>query len=187
MFSGLAFGFSQAVITGIWAMSFYFGATLVVKGQTTFNAVMRSIAAILLSGIIIGQSTQLAPDIGKARIAAAAIFRLLDRVPPIDSSSGAGRAVDHVDGRLDADSLEFAYPARPNQQILRGLSFHLPARRSLAIVGPSGMQSGAHAVSARGSNRVQRVDHDRAPARPPARPNRSFLRSRPPRSIVRSC
>jgi len=136
--SGIAFGFSQAVIFWIWGMSFYYGAWLVTRGVTTFNDVLRSIAAVLLSGIIIGQSTQLAPDVGKARLAAAAIFTLYDRVPPIDSSSPEGRVVDHVEGQLDLKDVVFAYPSRPNAPVLTGLTLHVPPGSTLALVGPSG-------------------------------------------------
>jgi len=37
-----------------------------------------------------GQASSFAPDYGKAKVAAARLFQLFDRVPTIDSSSEAG-------------------------------------------------------------------------------------------------
>jgi hypothetical protein len=47
-------------------------------------------SAILFGAMAAGQASSFAPDYGKAKIAAARLFALFDRVPPIDSSSEAG-------------------------------------------------------------------------------------------------
>ena len=48
--TGMSFGFSQAIIFFIWAMSFYYGAQLTAWGLTDFSDVMRAITAIIFSG-----------------------------------------------------------------------------------------------------------------------------------------
>jgi len=50
----------------------------------------RVFGAIIFGAMAIGQASQFAPDVGKAKAAAAKIFALLDRQPAIDSYSTEG-------------------------------------------------------------------------------------------------
>lgn len=50
----------------------------------------RVFSAVLFGAMAAGQASSFAPDYGKAKISAARLFALFDRVPPIDSSSDAG-------------------------------------------------------------------------------------------------
>ena len=50
----------------------------------------RIFAAVTFGGQALGRASALTPDIGRAKIAAAKIFELLDRRPPIDSSDKSG-------------------------------------------------------------------------------------------------
>eukprot|EP00928_Gymnodinium_smaydae_P030151 TRINITY_DN2248_c0_g7_i1.p1 TRINITY_DN2248_c0_g7~~TRINITY_DN2248_c0_g7_i1.p1 ORF type:complete len:927 (-),score=187.63 TRINITY_DN2248_c0_g7_i1:144-2924(-) len=43
-----------------------------------------------------------------------------------------------VEGRLEISDVRFTYPARPQQQILNGLSLCCPSGKVMALVGPSG-------------------------------------------------
>jgi hypothetical protein len=47
-------------------------------------------AAIIFGAMSIGQASQFAPDYGKAKLAAARIFNLIDQQPAIDSYSPDG-------------------------------------------------------------------------------------------------
>ena len=136
--SGLAYGFSQAVIFFIWAMSFYYGGQLTAWGLATFNDVMKAITAIIFAGMTLGQTLQLSPDFSKARTAAAAVFALLDRQPPIDSSSTSGQTLPTVVGEVVFKDVKFTYPNRKDVPVLRGLSFSLKPNQTVALVGPSG-------------------------------------------------
>jgi ATP-binding cassette subfamily B protein len=64
-----------------------------------------------------------------------AMFDLLDIAPEIVDRPGAGPLVVS-EGRVRFEDVQFHYDAaRP---ILKGISFEVPAGRSVAIVGPSG-------------------------------------------------
>ena len=43
-----------------------------------------------------------------------------------------------VTGDISFKDVEFAYPTRPNEPVLRGLSAEFPAKKTIAIVGASG-------------------------------------------------
>ncbi len=76
---------------------------------------------------------------GKASIVR--IHELLSAVPSIDDR-GADSALAHteIDGTIDFDDLHFAYPAEEGSgpEVLHGISLHVPAGSSLALVGPTG-------------------------------------------------
>ncbi len=51
--------------------------------------------ALILGTMMVGQATAFAPNYNKAIIAAGRIFKLLDRVPKIDSTGAAGLKLVH--------------------------------------------------------------------------------------------
>ncbi len=64
------------------------------------------------------------PDASKANSAAAAIFRLLDDVPEVDSLSTEGIHLNpnEVGGRIRLEGIHFRYPSRPSVRVLRDLT-----------------------------------------------------------------
>jgi len=60
------------------------------KATLLLNLLCRVFAAIVFGAMAVGQASQFAPDYGKAKAAAAKIFALVDRQPPIDSYSTDG-------------------------------------------------------------------------------------------------
>ncbi|KAG8468815.1 hypothetical protein KFE25_007333 [Diacronema lutheri] len=69
-------------------------------------------------------------------------FELVDRVPAV--SHEGGRSIDSQDpcgglrNHVHLHDVHFAYPRRPEVGIFRGLSLHVPAGQTVALVGPSG-------------------------------------------------
>jgi len=56
----------------------------------------------------------------------------------IDSVSTEGLKPESVKGQLTFDGVEFFYPTRPGQTVLKDLSIDIPAGKTIAFVGPSG-------------------------------------------------
>jgi ATP-binding cassette subfamily B (MDR/TAP) protein 1 len=79
-----------------------------------------------------------APDIAKARHAAASLKALFDRTPDIDSWSHDGEMVQRIQGHVEFRNVHFRYPTRPNQLVLRGLTLHVKPGQYVAFVGASG-------------------------------------------------
>jgi ATP-binding cassette subfamily B (MDR/TAP) protein 1 len=65
-------------------------------------------------------------------------MELIRRVPNIDSESGAGDVLDNVTGEVEFRNVEFCYPSRPKSPIFVNFSLHVPAGRTVALVGDSG-------------------------------------------------
>lgn len=76
--------------------------------------------------------------VSKAMAAAHDLFKTIDRESKIDALSTEGSKPSECCGDIVFDNIVFAYPSRPNVQVLRGLDLVIPADKTTAIVGPSG-------------------------------------------------
>jgi ATP-binding cassette, subfamily B, heavy metal transporter len=74
-------------------------------------------------------------EIKQAIIDIEKMFQVLQRNPEVKDAPGAKSLVVSA-GRVRFDDVRFAYD--PERQILKGLSFEVPAGKTVAIVGPSG-------------------------------------------------
>lgn len=86
---------------------------------------------------------QIAPNISAfstAKAAAARIYSVIDRVPEIDTASNSGATLNRgtTAGRIEFKAVTFAYPSRPNQNILQGLNLTIEPGERVAFVGESG-------------------------------------------------
>ncbi|CAF1578372.1 unnamed protein product [Rotaria sordida] len=80
---------------------------------------------------------------GKARGAAASVFRLIDEgndasVNEIDVWKENTEAIDNINGDIEFDNINFSYPSRKDVQVLRNLSLLARAGQTTALVGSSG-------------------------------------------------
>lgn len=66
------------------------------------------------------------------------IMEVIKRVPKIDTESEEGDVLESVSGNVEFKGVEFAYPSRPENLILRGFNLQVPAGRTVALVGSSG-------------------------------------------------
>ncbi|XP_072329682.1 bile salt export pump-like isoform X2 [Scyliorhinus torazame] len=135
---GLCFGFAQSVIFMANAASYRFGGYLVVAESLHFSIVFRVIAAIVTSGTALGRASSYTPDYAKAKIAAARFFQLIDHVPKINIYNDEGEKWDNFKGEIHFKDCKFTYPARPDFQVLNGLSISVKPGQTLAFVGSSG-------------------------------------------------
>lgn len=95
-------------------------------------------SAIIFGAQSAGAVFSFAPDLAKARHAAASLKVLFDREPQIDSWSQEGTKLPSIEGHIEFKDVHFRYPTRPNQPVLRGLNLHIKAGQYVALVGASG-------------------------------------------------
>lgn len=98
--------------------------------------------SVVFAVLLAAQSlTQIAPQsviISKAAAAADQLFKVIDRDSKIDSLSDVGIKPEKCLGDIEFRGVEFAYPSRPDTQVLKGLDLFIPANKTTAIVGASG-------------------------------------------------
>ncbi|XP_009482160.2 ATP-binding cassette sub-family B member 5 [Pelecanus crispus] len=137
-FYGFTYGVAQCANYFINAAVFRFGAWLIAHSLSNFENVFIVFSSVIFAAMNVGQSASLAPDYGKARMSAQRIFQLLDRKPLIDSYSEEGEKLSNFEGNIEFRNIHFAYPARPEFQVLQGLNVKVNKGQTLALVGSSG-------------------------------------------------
>lgn len=71
-------------------------------------------------------------------MAAFKMFETINRKPEIDAYDTTGTTLDDIRGDIELKDVCFSYPARPHEQILKGLSLFVQGGTSVALVGESG-------------------------------------------------
>ncbi|KXZ43925.1 hypothetical protein GPECTOR_77g22 [Gonium pectorale] len=147
--SGLGLGAINVVIYGTYAVGLFYGAYRVAAGVYTGGQVLMVLIGTLMGGFSLGQAAPNLQHFAKGRIAGARMFRVIDRQPAIlidggdgdgDGGSGVGAAAvpAAVAGEIELKGVDFAYPSRPDVLLFRGFSIHVPAGKTVALVGSSG-------------------------------------------------
>ncbi|XP_033639476.1 LOW QUALITY PROTEIN: ATP-dependent translocase ABCB1-like [Asterias rubens] len=136
--SGITYAVSQSVIFFCYAASFRLGGWLVENDKMEFQNIFLVFSAIVFGGFGLGRAMASAPDYSKAKTAAAHVFQLVDREPPIDSYSDKGVQLEHFSPEISFDKVRYRYPTRPDVPVLRGLTVSVKPGETLALVGSSG-------------------------------------------------
>jgi ATP-binding cassette subfamily B (MDR/TAP) protein 1 len=129
---------SQSLMFLCIALGFWYGGTLIGKGEYGLFKFFIVFTEIIFSVQSAGTVFSFAGDMGKAKNAAAELRRLFDRQPMVDPWSKDGEKVEHVDGTIEFRDVHFRYPTRPDVPVLRGLNLTVKPGQYVALVGASG-------------------------------------------------
>jgi ABC-type multidrug transport system fused ATPase/permease subunit len=136
--SSIGQGFSAGARMFVNALSYWVGAKFMINGTLNAGQVQGSIFTVLFMAMGLAQATQNSPSITKAKLAAQSMFEIVDRVPEIDAQNPSGLTPTSVKGEASFEKVEFSYPTRPADQVLRGLDVAAKPGQTIALVGPSG-------------------------------------------------
>ena len=136
--SGLTAAFSQVMATLPQTFSFYIGGIFISKGIMAFADVMQVFFALIMSAVGVSAVSAQTGDVGAARPAAVAVFKLLDRTPAIDAADPGGLQPESCAGAVELRDVAFVYPTRPDVPVFTSLTLRTAAGRTLALVGESG-------------------------------------------------
>ena len=92
---------------------------------------------VLLGGLQVGYAVPYIEAITTAQSAASDIFKIIRRVPSINSLSDKGMKPVFLDNSITIKNVSFTYPTR-KVQVLTGLSLQVRKGQTVALVGPSG-------------------------------------------------
>jgi ATP-binding cassette subfamily B protein len=123
-----AFGSVSAVL--------WFGGRMVMAGDLTVGELASFILYTLIVAMSLSALANLWSDFARARGASERVFELLDREPVVDA--GGGETLTEVNGQVQFDGVGFAYPVRPEVEVLHDVNLRLEPGRVVALVGPSG-------------------------------------------------
>jgi len=129
---GIALVFSSVV--GI----LWYGAQDVLAGRLSPGTLSQFVLYAVFAAGGLGELSQVWGEISAAAGAAGRLAELLAIEPAIRAPSKPKRLPDPPKGTIEFNNVGFAYPSRPNELVLDGVSFSVKQGERIAIVGPSG-------------------------------------------------
>ncbi|XP_065655130.1 ATP-dependent translocase ABCB1 isoform X3 [Hydra vulgaris] len=135
---GITFGLSSSIIMLANAAAFTLGGKLVKDSGLEFQDMFKVVLATVFGAMIAGQIASMAPNYVAAKVSAARLFQLLDKVPKIETFSNSGNILEHIYGDIEFSGIKFNYPTRPDVQVLNDFSLKIECGKKVALVGSSG-------------------------------------------------
>ncbi|KAL3537332.1 hypothetical protein ACH5RR_000698 [Cinchona calisaya] len=137
LLKGMAIG-SISLIFAVWALEGWYGSILVIEKGAEGGNVFTAGVCVIYGGIALGSSLINIKYFAEANIAVASIFEMIDCIPSIDSTAQKGQIVDDVKGELEFKDVEFAYPTRPDNLVLKNFNLIVKPCLTVGLVGGSG-------------------------------------------------
>ncbi len=127
---GMSFGFGGAVAVVLW-----FGGTLLVDGTMSIGELTQFVLYTFFVAFSLGALASVWEDFMKAIGASDRVFQLMDREAGVSSG---GEQLENLAGQVVFEAVRFAYPSRPDIDVLADFELVLAPGETVALVGPSG-------------------------------------------------
>ncbi|KAL7103501.1 hypothetical protein ACP275_08G183300 [Erythranthe tilingii] len=139
-FAGAGLFSSQFLAAASTSLAYWYGGKLLSQGKISPENLFQAFLALLFTAYTIAEAGSMTNDISRGSSAVGSVFSILDRTSEIDPevSWRNGEIRRGVRGRVELKNVVFAYPSRPEQMILKGLSLKISAGTTVALVGQSG-------------------------------------------------
>ncbi|KAK9459543.1 P-loop containing nucleoside triphosphate hydrolase protein [Lipomyces oligophaga] len=120
------------------ALGFWQGGRFIRSGEESVGGVVTTLMAMILTTFAVSNISPHARSVTNGIAAAQKIYATIDRASAIDSASVAGEQLETITGDIELKNVKFIYPSRPNVTVLNNFSLHIPAGKTVALVGSSG-------------------------------------------------
>ncbi len=134
--STVFFGIAFFGAFGAGDFVFWYGSRMMASGELSPGALFSFLFYTMQLAFGLAALAELWTEVQRAAGAAERVFELLHRTPQIPATEG--RQLATVRGQLEFKDVSFAYPTRPDTQVLQHFSLALKPGEVVAVVGPSG-------------------------------------------------
>ncbi|XP_017069092.1 ATP-dependent translocase ABCB1 [Drosophila eugracilis] len=145
MFSGIGFGLLWFFIYASYALAFWYGVGLVLKGYKdpayeNYDAgtMITVFFSVMMGSMNIGMAAPYIEAFGIAKGACAKVFHIIEQIPTINPIDAQGKKLNEPLTTIEFKEVEFQYPTRPEIPILNRLNLKIHRGQTVALVGPSG-------------------------------------------------
>ncbi|KAF3429366.1 hypothetical protein E2986_09593 [Frieseomelitta varia] len=135
---GLFQGGTNLFLNGILLSTLYFGGHLLSTGQLSPGELMAFLMATQTIQKSLSQLSLLFGSYVRGISAGARVFEYLEMPPSNQMVSGQVITDQSLAGNITFKNVKFSYPTRPDHVILKNFNLHIPAGKTVAIVGSSG-------------------------------------------------
>ncbi|KIW04399.1 hypothetical protein, variant 1 [Verruconis gallopava] len=136
---GVLFSTEYFCIFSGYALAFWQGIRRYASGEIQAPGdIVTVIFAVVLAATAL---TQIGPQflfLSKAVGASIPLFDIINRESELDPFSEDGEKPQVCRGEIEIRDVRFAYPARPDVEVLKGMSLKIQPNKTTALVGPSG-------------------------------------------------
>lgn len=113
----------------------WYGAQMLAKGEINIENYIQ----FILFSVFVAASLGSVPEImSQLQITSGATERIRDLIDEELEANYKSQSDSALVGSISAENLSFAYPSRPEGQVLNGVNFDVKTGERVAIVGPSG-------------------------------------------------